>query len=232
MDFSKLSSDEEHALLYQHIGVAITTWSMVESGLCSVLCLCLWPTASYPASTEQNHGGGFSIGAYNPGSAIFHATESFRAKLSIVGAALYQVTDHLDDGERLRTQWDAIKSKCERINKNSRNKIAHWQVFGLSDRPGQRFALVPPATRPDFHDLLESPANKIYLSDLIQKTESFRAMAFQISQLNWALAAHPDLRDRLMQPTANVLRVLARHDPDGLARAQKVLSKAEASGAK
>ena len=97
-----LAETAEFNELLQAVGQAITDWAAVEEGLFQVFFR------------------GLACPALGPPACAFIAADNVRAKIAMVDS----IIRHSSLTEPLRSQWDALRKRCEAARKQ-RNDIAH-----------------------------------------------------------------------------------------------------------
>lgn len=176
-----------HAL----VGRAITRWSFVEERLCGVFMVATSPYVAYP-------GGGVHYLSSQVPTAIFFALEGFRAKLSIVDAAMSNLL-FSEDSKCLREEWLKLKAKCVRLSRN-RNKLAHWTVspaFEEDDKVYPARLLPPYGSLAYWQETGAFPQGKALTPHNMEALEkAFHMLGERIQNFVQALALSDELFDR------------------------------------
>lgn len=152
-----MTFDEEQLAFFHELGLAISQWSFVESGMYEIVAACTEPRDQYAM-----------------GFALF-AVDNFRAKLAFCDA--YLKKKRLDKA-RIAT-WDKLVDRL-RNAAPKRNRLAHDRVCSFSHgRVGRRFALEDwPSNKPQ--DRIKPSSGDLCLRDII-------AIRYEFFQLYLAL---------------------------------------------
>ncbi|MGB3932067.1 MAG: hypothetical protein WBL20_24250 [Sphingobium sp.] len=206
--------EEDRAKLYTAIGSAITAWVKVEDALAEIFQACLNP--SWYVEPDGGPAEYLDVGL----STVMETTESFRARLALIDAAMERVLSGLGpEGERIGNLWARERKKLSGPAGN-RNKLAHWNV----QRMVNDIRLVPPRWHSDSRGYFNLGKEGFTASDVAQWELSFDLAANRLQAACRELGALPELRRKLLEPAASLMRKLARHDPTELSRLKRVLS--------
>jgi hypothetical protein len=146
---------EESVAFYYYIGIAISNWALLESGLFWLASLCF---------TESDH--------YNVAVTLF-SIDAFYNKLKVI--------DRLVKGRYGKTKhapkWTAISSELQRLSK-LRNALAHYRMLEYPHgKPGKRISLEPyivmsrqPQRTP------RPPSGALCLEDIFEASRTFNVM--------------------------------------------------------
>src|SRR3954471_20288157 len=110
-------SSAERRALYEAVGEALTSWSMLEEALCSIYILCVCPSPNMPAG---------------PAGASFWAVAAFDGKLKMTSAAVNQRFRHNDE---LLAGWKTIFNELKEKSPK-RHDLAHGTVVGFNGFEG------------------------------------------------------------------------------------------------
>lgn len=156
-----LSREEEIVLFHYRLGVAITQWSYVESGLGDIVVNLF--TSHY--LNQQSVGVGF------------FSLEGFRAKLKFADEVVRRKLADPQHAQAL-IEWEKLVSKS-RKSSIQRNNLAHWQIAKYWDcEPGKRVVLRPwifPKPTKE-KDKSKPPKGSKRIMDLINDSQEFQVL--------------------------------------------------------
>lgn len=207
--------------MFALIGKAITRWSFVEENLGFIYYVCTSPVACGPK-------GGLDMSYSYVPMCAFYSLESFRAKLSLVDAALVAWVAAPDDwSKEIRAEWAKLHDKTRKLSLK-RNRLAHHTVLPGYD--GEDYSveprLVPPIGSPRYYREtgLRPGRDTKKPHHVEQLIRAFALLQEKLRAFAEKLAQHEGLFDKYVEQLAGQIWSHSRSDPKRKELIERALS--------
>ena len=204
LDETQIATLEEDRA-YALVGRAISSWSRVENEL-------MWLFSALAGDGYTIPGGGRMAGGAS--TTVFNAVESLNTRLVMIDRLIVAILGNDEDAEEVAAGWATLKKKTQKFAVR-RNRLAHWSMMHLGDRPaGRRYVLLPPPTSRQYHIEAASPGGGLSSHDVAALVGAFGLLAKKLSEFGTSIGGRPALIERRVNEIGGMIHNISNIEPD------------------